>query len=463
MNKVFIKHGIFLCFLFSAAQAYANDTLLLEDYLEVVLKYHPLIKKADINNEIAEAYNLKGKGALDPKIYSDFDRKRFDGSDYFSVWQSEVKIPTSLPIDFSLGYENNDGSFLNSENSVPDNGLVYGTINLSILRGLLFDEQRYNIQYGELQGLKSRIEREILIREVVFQATNAYLDWTSQNNSVNINQDYLELIRVRHQNIIQLFINGDSPAVDTLESRLNINSAEKLLLESRSKLIKSKQNLSLFIWNEDGQALQVNSDIEPMSLESLVSTLQELSILINPNFDLDPLIAKVDNTIQGLALDTRLEKENLKPQLDLKYNTILNLGKTEFDPTFTTNDYKYGVSFQYPILNRKTRGQIRINESFARQSEFEKIEYLARLNNKFEALISQQEIQENLLNVALEKLNNSQLLYEAELLKFDLGESSVFLLNRREQKLLESQIDLLKTYHTLGKTFGEMYYLKMGQ
>lgn len=460
-NKV--RFGVFLFLLISIVQSYGSDTLSLENYLEVVLDYHPLIQKADINEEIAEAYILKGKGALDPKAYSDFDRKRFDGTDYFTVWQSEVKIPTKLPIDFSLGYENNDGVFLNNENSVPDNGLIYGTLNLSILRGLLFDEQRYNLQYGELQGLKSRIEREILVREIIYQATESYLAWASKNNTVEINEEYLLLISERHQNVIQLFINGDSPVVDTIESRLNLNSAEKLLLESRSKLIKSKQNLSLFIWDEDGQPLQVNSNIVPMSLQSLVSKLRELSILISPDFNSDPLIAKVDNAIEAIELDTRLEKENLKPQLDLKYNTILNLGKTEFDPSFAINDYKYGVSFQYPLLNRKTRGQLRINQSMTRQSELDKVEYLGQLNNKFDGLLIQQEVQEDLVTVSNEKLRNSQLLYEAETLKFSLGESSVFLLNKRELKLLESQLDLIKSYQSLCKTFSELYYLKMGQ
>ncbi len=463
MNKYKLSILSLLASLVFVTKSCAIDTLNLETYLETVIEYHPLILKANINRDIAEFNVLKGKGALDPKIYSDFDQKQFDDIDYFTVWQTEVKIPTILPIDFSVGYERNEGVFLNQENSVPRNGLVYGTINLSLLRGLLFDEQRHNIQSAEVKGLKSLIEQEIVTREILFQAINTYLNWASKNNTVDINQSYLQLVNDRHQNVIQLFENGDSPAIDTLESRLNINSAEKLLLDSQNKLLKAKQKLSLFIWNANGQPLQINNRIQPMAIERLIIYLDKLSNINNPNFGNDPLIAKIDNEILFISLDNRLEKENLKPQLDLKYNTILNVGKDDFDPTFTFNDYKYGVTFQYPILNRKTKGQIKLNEAITRQNELDKVEYLGQLNNKFVGLVSQESIQDNLLEVSVEKLTNSQLLYEAEVLKFNLGESSIFLLNSRERKLLEAQIDLVKSYHSLGMVLSELYYLKLGQ
>ena len=463
MKKYSISILALLLSAMTSIECYGNDTLYIKDYLQIVIENHPLVQKADINNDIAAAQVFKGKGALDPKIYSDYDAKQFEEIDYFTVWQSEVKIPTVLPLDFSVGYERNDGEFLNAENSVPSNGLVYGTINLSILRGFLFDEQRYNIKSAEIKGLKSQIEREIIIREIIFQAINSYIEWAAANNNLDINNDFLDLVQDRHQNVVQLFINGDSPAVDTIESRLNLNSVEKLFLESRSKIVKSEQNVSLFIWNDSNQPLQLNTGIKPMDIEGLIVELQELSYINNPDFNNDPLIEKIDNDTESIELDTKLEKENLKPQLDLKYNTIVNLGKDELNPTFTFNDYKYAVGFQYPIRNRKTRGQLRINKSLRLKNEFDKIEYLGRLNNKYVGLLYQQELRNDIVVTSLEKQKNSQLLYDAEQLKFELGESSVFLINSRERKLLEAQTELVKSYQSLGKIYSELYYLKLGQ
>lgn len=185
--------------------------------------------------------------------------------------------------------------------------------------------------------------------------------------------------------------------------------------------------------------------------------------MIDPSLSDDPLMRKLENEIRSLELTNKLERENLKPQLDLKYNTIVNLGKDELNPTFGFNDYKYGITFQVPILNRKTKGELKLNESLIRQNEFDKTQYLGSLTNKWEGLNSCRGVQTELLAVSREKVTNSLLLYEAEQLKFDLGESSVFLLNQRERKLLESQMELVKNYATLSKILNELYYLKLGQ
>jgi hypothetical protein len=97
------------------------------------------------------------------------------------------------------------------------------------------------------------------------------------------------------------------------------------------------------------------------------------------------------------------------------------------------------------------------------QNELDKIEYLGRLNNKYVGLLYQQEIRNDIVVTSLEKQKNSQLLYDAEQLKFGLGESSVFLINSRERKLLEAQTELVKSYQSLGKIYNELYYLKLGQ
>ena len=182
-----------------------SDSLLLSDFSEIVLNNYPLIKKAQLYDDISQAYVLKGRGILDPKITSSYDRKDFKGSNYFNRWLSEVKIPTRYPIDLALGYENNSGAFLNEESIVPSNGLIYGTLNISLLRGLMFDEQRYHLQSAELQGVKSKLEKEILLREIVIQSITAYIEWAASYYNYLGYQDYETTIAIRHQNIVGLF------------------------------------------------------------------------------------------------------------------------------------------------------------------------------------------------------------------------------------------------------------------
>jgi len=439
------------------------DTLYLNTYVDMVMLNHPLIQKANLNDEIQEAYALKGRGVLDPKIKSDYYTKDFKDTDYFNIWDTKATIPTKLPVDFAVGYERNNGDFLGAENTVPDRGLIYGTINLSILRGLLFDQTRFDIQNAELNGVKSQIDRDIMVREILFQAINTYLNWSQSYYHIELQTNFLELINERHLNIVELYINGDKPAIDTLESRLNINSAEKLLLDAKGTFIKTSQQLNLFLWDDEGNPLAINNDIYPESLQDLTIDLYEIALMADPIFDQDPLIRKVDNSIDMLNLENRLQREQFKPQLDLKYNTLLNLADRGSDPSFSLNDYKYGVTFMMPILNRKTKGEVRLNEAMIDQNNLDRRHYLATLETKYNALLDVYEVQSEQLITIEEKIQNSTLLYEAEVLKFGIGESSIFLLNQRERKILEANIDLISTTWKLGNLINELYYLKLGQ
>jgi len=425
---------------------------------------HPLIQKAKLFENVAEAYSLKAKGVLDPKIESAYDRKRFKDTPYFTVWQTEAKIPTRYPVDLSIGYENNAGSsFLNDQNSLPDNGLIYGTINVTLLRGLIFDEQRFNIQNADLNALMGEVEGEIIRREVYYQAVDAYIRWSAAQEKNIVYLDFLETLQQRHQNVIELFENGDKPAIDTIESRVNLNTAQKNLLDARQELLKSQQKTALFLWDDKGNPLSIRADVAPENLLSSVTNVEERAIIENPLFSVDPLVRKMDNKISQISLNNKLIRENLKPELNLKYNTILNLGKDELDPTFTLNDYKYGVTASIPILNRKTRGDIMLNDVKIEQTMFERSQYEQKLFNEYTMLIANQDLQEQTLDVSVEKFTNSQTLLEAEIIKFGLGESSVFMLNSRERKLLEARLEILKSYSKLGLTAASLYFLKMGQ
>ena len=443
--------------------AVSADTLTLVQYQTMVSKNHPLIERAELFDEISEAYLMKGQGALDPKFYTEYDGKQFKDINYFRRWNSEVKIPTKYPVDVSLGYENNSGDFLNGDNNVPSNGLLYGTISVSVLRGLLFDEQRFALKESELLADKNEIEKQLIIRHVIIQSLNAYLEWSEAYSELDLITSYLERVTDRHNFVKQLFENGDKPAIDTIESRINLNTATKDKIEATEKLIWKRQKLNMFLWDASGEPLVLRETVTPQYISAVTDILSKEAQVITQDWRQDPLIRKKQIEIDFIDLENRLEREQLKPQLDLKLNTIHNLGDDELAYSYNVNDYKLGATLAVPLRNRKTRGQLKLNKALIDQNELDQNYYLSELQYTYETLYNTQELNLESLKVGTEKVENSQLLYEAERLKFELGESSVFLLNTRERKLLDSERDLIKNIKALGLIYNELYFLKLGQ
>lgn len=459
MNRILF----FFILLYIPCLSIASDTLTLVNFQELVLNNHPLIKSADLYNEIAASYLLKGQGILDPKFYSDFDGKQFKDQNYFKRWNSEVKIPTKFPIDIAFGYENNTGDFLNNENLIPSNGLLYGQINISLLRGLLFDEQRFALRESKLLAEKSQTEKELVVRNIITQSLQVYVNWSMAYREMDIVQSYLNRVTERHNFVIQLFENGDKPAIDTIESRTNLNTATKAQISAKENLLQKKQKLNMFLWTNNGEPLALKESVIPQNITFVTKTLFTETRLITQYWDMDPIIRKKQIEVEQINLENRLEREQLKPQLDLKLNTIHSLGDNTLSYSYSPNDYKIGASFVVPIRNRKIRGQIKMNEAFIDQNKLDQDYYLSELKNNHDMLNLTQNLNQEALGVSEEKVENSNLLLSAEKLKFELGESSVFLLNSRERKLLEAETEYLKTLKKLCYTYTELYFLKMGQ
>ena len=109
------------------------------------------------------------------------------------------------------------------------------------------------------------------------------------------------------------------------------------------------------------------------------------------------------------------------------------------------NNYKWGIDFRIPLFLREARGDYKKAQLKIKETNFELLNKRQETENKirsyfmeFYALVAQQQTAQNMYK-------NYQSLLRTEELKFAQGESSLFIVNTRETKLIEilqKQIDL---------------------
>ena len=159
-----------------------------------------------------------------------------------------------------------------------------------------------------------------------------------------------------------------------------------------------------------------------------------------------PMILAAVNKLSILEIEQRLKREALKPQLTVKYNPLLATGGNLDSPNFSINDYKFGVHLAMPLLWRSERGDIRTGEVKIQDMQFD-LEYKRNeLQNKIENSWEQQRLLREQVDLWSANVNNYKRLMEGESEKFRLGESSVFLLNKRQEKYIEGQMKWIETY-----------------
>ena len=105
-------------FLLLSGYAFAQDStsaITLAEYLGYVKTYHPIVKQANLIINESEAKLMKARGAFDPKLEVDYDRKKFKNTEYYDKLNASFKIPTWYGIEFKGNFEENDGFFFSPE------------------------------------------------------------------------------------------------------------------------------------------------------------------------------------------------------------------------------------------------------------------------------------------------------------------------------------------------------------
>ena len=211
--------------------------------------------------------------------------------------------------------------------------------------------------------------------------------------------------------------------------------------------------LSNFLWFENLTPLEVSENLRPEGLQADWSFLEEKP---NPEFlrtiaESHPELQSILIKQQQLDIKEKLKQEQFKPNLRLNYNFLGN----GFDWTdnnsnesavnnLVTENYKWGVKFSYPLMLRKERGGLELVRIEQLENQYKLGEKQLKISNKINAIYQQLETTFGQINTLESMVQNYSTLLDAEFEKFRIGESSIFLLNSREQKLIEAQMKLNK-------------------
>lgn len=442
-----MRNKLIITFLFISAllcgQEKNEKELNYNEFLGFVKKYHPMVKSANLEINMAQANLMMARGGFDPKIEVDFDQKKYKGKEYYSVLNSSFKIPTWYGIEIKAGFDNSEGIFINPENTLPNQGLTSLGITIPIGQGLLINQRMADLRKAKIQIQLSQAERKLQAIEVLYNASVAYFNWKRNFNEVELYSNYLKNAQLRYKGIQSLIKNGDKPAIDSIEAGISVKTRKWNLEESRLKLAKSKLELSNFLWLENNIPLELQEGIIPEKglEETITETLKMNELLIeSPSIENHPKINSLENKLDLLEVERKLKQNSLLPKLDVGYHY---LSEPNYWSQTNLNNYKIGINFTYPLFLRKERGSLQLAKFKIQDTQFALDFERVQLKNKINAQQTEiKSIEKQRQLIADLVQDNSQMLRSEERL-FSVGESSIFLINTRENNLVSMQLSQL--------------------
>ena len=439
-----MKSKLFYLFLFfcSNLSLFGQDTMTefsFNEFLGYVKKYHPLVKQADLKLNEAQANLMQARGAFDPKIEVEYNEKQFKNSEYYSILNSSFKIPTWYGIELKAGFDNAEGIYVNPENTLPNSGLTSLGISVPIGQGLFINQRMADIRKAKIARNLNTAERNLQAVEVIYAASVSYMSWKRSFNEVKLYENYLENALIRYKGVAKLIEEGDKPAIDSIEAGIAVKTRRLNLEDAKLKLTKAKLELSNYLWLENNIPLELKDNLQPEDFlsKSIKETLQ-INKLAPIDLDNHPKILAIDSKIAMLKVDRKLKANSLLPKLDLSYNY---LSEPSYIDNYRLENYKIGVNFSFPIFLRKERGSLKLADLKIQDSEFGLQFERKNLENKINS--QQQEI----VSLEIQQDYNTKLvkdfttLLNAEDRSFEMGESSLFIINSRENSLVSSQLN----------------------
>jgi outer membrane protein TolC len=428
------------------SQADSLQILTFDTYMDIVRAHHPVAKQADLQLVQGDAKLLKARGAFDPKLFNSLGQKYFEDTEYYSLLDAGLKIPTWFGMEIKAGVEQNRGEFLNSEDKTPSTGLLYGGISMPVGRGLFIDERRAELQKAKIYQRSTEVDRQLILNDLMYDAGKAYWEFFQAYNELRVYQNALVLAQQRYDAVNRGAKLGDRAAIDTLEAGIQVQNRQLSLQQAELDFANATAYLSVFLWADgvvpmelaSGTVPPVSEDIEALPIEQ--QFLLQLEMFTNQHPDLRMYQYKIDQ----LVVDRRMKRENLKPTLNIKYNPLTRVTNENPINNFSVNNYTWGLEFGFPVFLRKERGDLRLTEAKIQDTRWEMSNKRQAIFNKIQISLNEWATTKNQFDLYQRTVVDYSRLLAGERTKFDIGESSLFLVNSREVKYIEAQIKLIE-------------------
>jgi HAE1 family hydrophobic/amphiphilic exporter-1 len=392
----------------------------------------------------------------------------------------------SYSLDFASSRQSTDSTFATLNPQFPTS--VNLNLTQPIWRGLRFDQNRYRIQVARKNVLLSNEQLKQRVIEVVTQAIQAYweLDYAYRNLAVQI--EAVRLAEKQDASNRRQVMQGILAPVDVIQTQTQISTFQQNIFTAQDTLTRAENTLKGYIlaakddpmWSEalvPTTAMTLNSEIPPLP-DALKEALADR-----------PEIAESKLNVDLNRLDTRLEKEQAKPQINavaklgvqglsgregpVVANPILQelgLGSTVLPNFFPggytqslTNIYnglfptvQVGVQISLPIRNRTAEAQVAIGltegKRLAAQSQAVEMAVEADVRNSLQALAGAQarfDSSESALKFAEEQ-------YASEQRQFQAGTSSVFLVLQRQTDLIAARSREIRAKADVGRAAADL-------
>ena len=327
------------------------------------------------------------------------------------------------------------------------------------------DARRNTVRQAQLAQNLAEADRLKLVNKTLFDAAKTYWEWFLAYQQRQLLMEGFELADRRFQYLRERAFIGDAAPIDTTEALITVQ--DRLVQRQQAEVDEQNARLrvSTFLWNLDGQPVELPASARPQEPTLSLPTEITFQNLLDQANTQHPDLLKLTVKNQQLTVEERFRRAMVQPQILLSATLLSEtpVADANYDWSsyyaFRPQNHKIGVDFVFPLFLRKERGKLREVQVKNQQVVLERQQTSRTITNTVQAAYYQLQALARQTAVQQQTIQNQQRLLQAEQQKFELGESSLFLVNSRETKLIDLRLKGEELKSKYQKAVAELYFV----
>ncbi len=458
-NNLDLFKPMYWCLLlFSAVSSLfaQNKILTFESYYNQVLENHPIAKQANLLDEMAKMEVRTARGGFDPKLDLDWNRKIFKDTVYYDYKDFGLKVPTWFGANLMAGFQQNAGKNINPAEFTPSEGLWYLGLDFNIVQSVVIDERRAVLKMALAMKQINDAEKIKIINKILLNAAKDYWEWYFYYNRYLIRKKSYQLAEARYKGITQRVIGGDLAPMDSIEGKVTLQERYVDLQDALNDFQNAALSVSNYLWTTDQEPLEISENTLPEDKKDYNLTSDTtLAPLLEHAENSHPEILKLKFKITQLEIDKKLKFMQMLPAIQITGKYISTPNRTfanDLTSDYFLNNNRFYIGVLQPLFLRKERGKYQMSKIKIEQASFEQMMLKREITTNVKSAQNDVVTYYQLISNQKNMIESTTALLNAEKYKFDVGESTVFLVNSRETKMLDSEVKLFDLMAKLEKS-----------
>lgn len=419
----------------------AAKTVVLEDVLGNIEKTFPVILLSTREIRKAEFDILAAQGAFDLALRGSVNNT----TGYYDTNRAEMNIVKPTPLwgtSFFAGYRVSNGDFpdyYTPRRTTPGGEIRFGG-RIPLWRDRSIDSDRLELKQSQIN---KDIAGNVLDEQrlgVYRDAAASYWNWVAAGKRKRVVQDLLKIAELRKDQLQRRVKLGDIPAIEEKENERAILARREQITAADRLLQKSALYLSLYFREDDGKMIVPGAGQLPPEFPAEKPLANEI-FEADKAFALKhrPELKRIESEIELEQNALRFHENQRGPQIDLIVAGSRSVQEPQSQGVLRRDPWEaeFGVVFNVPLQTRKQDGKIGGTEQkieiLRQKYGYQKDKIVIEAND---ALIALENALKR-LEIMRAELVVAESLAKAEKSRFDLGDSTLLIVNLREQAAAE--------------------------